>query len=172
MGCDRSWPRVEELDVCSAIGRSVAWIVVSLLLLTGASAGGHTLIATDADHVAIQGYDTVAYFTDGDAVMGSDRFEYAWDGAKWRFASAAHRKLFIADPDRYMPRFGGNCAGAMMDGLLVPANPKAWAIVDGKLYMVAGDARDIDEWKADAAANIKKANQKWPEAQHQAAESQ
>ena len=71
-----------------------------------------------------------------------------------------------------MPRFGGNCVGAIMDGLLVPANPKAWAIVDGKLYMVAGDARDIDEWKADAAANIKKANQNWLEAQHQAAESQ
>jgi hypothetical protein len=140
-------------------------LLVSLLLLGDASAGGHRGVATDSDYVAIQGYDTVAYFTDGKAIKGSETYEYAWDDAQWHFVSAAHREMFIAEPERYMPRFGGYCAGAMMDGILVPANPRAWAIVDGKLYMIAGDAKDIDEWKVDAASNIGKANQNWPSVQ-------
>ena len=141
-------------------------LFVSLLILAGASAGDHKLIATDSDHVAIQGYDTVAYFTDGKAIKGSDTYEYVWDDAKWHFASAAHRDLFIADPERYMPRFGGYCAGAMMNGILVPANPKSWAIVDGKLYMIAGDAKDLDEWTVNAVSNITTANRNWPAAQN------
>ncbi len=136
--------------------------MASLLLFADASAGGHELLATDTNHVAIQGYDTVAYFTDGKPIKGSETYEYAWDDAKWHFVSAAHREMFIADPERYMPRFGGFCAGAMMDGLRVPANPNAWAIVGGKLYMIAGDTKDVDEWKVDAALNIEKANQNWP----------
>ena len=71
-----------------------------------------------------------------------------------------------------MPRFGGFCAGAMMDGLLVPANPEAWAIVDGNLYMIAGDAKDIDVWKANAASDIEKANHNWPDAQNRRAAQQ
>jgi hypothetical protein len=145
-------------------------LLVSLLLLVDASAGDHRLLATDADHVAIQGYDTVAYFTDGKAIKGSNIYEYVWDDAKWYFASAAHRDLFIAEPEHYMPRFGGFCAGAMMNGLLVPANPEAWAIVDGKLYMTAGEARDIDEWRVNAASNIQKANEIWRDVQNQAAQ--
>ena len=60
--------------------------------------------------IAIQGYDPVAYFTDGQAVKGSDAFAYEWLGAIWHFASAEHRDLFAADPVRYAPQFGGYCA--------------------------------------------------------------
>jgi hypothetical protein len=149
----------------TAIARSLgSALLVSLLFLVTAraAAAGDKPLATDLDHVAIRGYDTVAYFTDGKAIKGSTTYQYAWDDAKWRFSSAAHRDLFAADPDRYMPQFGGFCAGAMMNGILVPANPQSWAIVGGKLYMTAGPSTDIHEWKADAAANIVKANQNWP----------
>ena len=77
------------------------------------------------------------------------------------FASPVHRDLFIADPNRYAPQLGGFCAGAIVYGVLVPANPESWAIVDGKLYMVAGPQADIVEWKADAASNIQKASGAW-----------
>jgi hypothetical protein len=119
-------------------------------------------LAAGPDHVAIQGYDTVAYFTDGKATKGNISFEYVWEDAKWRFASLAHREMFIADPDRYAPQFGGYCAGAVVNGVLVPANPEAWTIVDGKLYMVAGGQSDITEWKADAAENVERGNEQWP----------
>ena len=48
----------------------------------------------------------------------------------------------------------------MVGGHLVPADPEAWAIVDGKLYMTA-DKAFIDPWKAKAAANIRQAKENW-----------
>ena len=152
------------------IARSLGWMLYVTLLLFAAAptagADGAKLVAAGADRIAIKGYDTVAYFTDGKATKGSSSYEYIWDDAKWRFASLAHRDLFIADPDRYAPQFGGFCAGAIVNGVLVPANPESWAIVDGKLYMVAGPQADIVEWKADAASNIQKGNEIWPVAQN------
>ena len=57
--------------------------------------------------VAIKGYDTVAYFTQGRAVKGKKEFSYEWSDAKWYFASAEHRDLFAAEPERYAPKYGG-----------------------------------------------------------------
>lgn len=57
--------------------------------------------------VAIKGYDTVAYHTEGRAVKGDRKFSYGWNDAKWHFASVINRDLFAADPDRYAPEFGG-----------------------------------------------------------------
>ena len=85
--------------------------------------------------IAIKGYDPVAYHQDGKPVKGSDEYEYTWKGAKWRFASAEHRDLFEADPDRYAPRYGGYCAWAVSQGYTASVNPQnAWSIVEGKLY--------------------------------------
>ena len=63
--------------------------------------------------LAIQGYDPVAYFTDGKPVRGTADFEYQWDEYTYRFASAQHRELFKADPVHYAPQFGNYCAMAL-----------------------------------------------------------
>ncbi len=118
--------------------------------------------AEDAtDHVAIQGYDVVAYFTDGKATKGSSDISLPFDGSRWQFASTAHKEMFAADPDRYMPQYGGSCAGGMVLGLLVAANPENWVIVDGKLYMISGTKADLEAWKAHAAENIAAADKNW-----------
>jgi len=57
--------------------------------------------------IAIKGYDTVAYFTEGRAVKGNKEFEFEWQDAKWRFASAANRDKFAANPQAYAPQYGG-----------------------------------------------------------------
>ena len=57
--------------------------------------------------VAIKGYDTVAYHTEGRAVKGKSEFAYTWNDAKWYFASAENKELFAADPERYAPQYGG-----------------------------------------------------------------
>ncbi len=61
----------------------------------------------DKAGIAIKGYDPVAYFAENRAVKGKEEFEYLWEGARWRFSSAAHRDLFVANPERYMPQYGG-----------------------------------------------------------------
>ena len=57
--------------------------------------------------VAIKGYDTVAYHTEGRAVKGNSKFSHKWNDAKWHFSSADNRDLFAANPVRYAPQYGG-----------------------------------------------------------------
>jgi hypothetical protein len=124
---------------------------------TPASAAKQTLIAVNADHVAIQGYDTVAYFTNGIPAMGSNQFVYFWNNARWQFSSAAHRDMFAANPEHYMPQYGGYCASSMVQGWLTVANPEAWTIVDGKLYMFA----ESKHFGGFNAADITQADDQW-----------
>jgi len=92
-------------------------------------------------NVAIEGYDTVAYFTEQKPVKGSEAFAYDWMGATWYFANGEHRELFAASPKSYAPQYGGFCADGVSDGkghAQVNIYPTAWQIVNGKLYLSAG----------------------------------
>jgi YHS domain-containing protein len=82
-------------------------IIVSFLALGPAELRGFDGIETDVLGVAIQGYDTVAYFTDGRPVKGNSNYSYIWNEAEWHFASAEHRDLFAANPKKYSPHHGG-----------------------------------------------------------------
>ena len=111
--------------------------------------------------VAIEGYDPVAYFTDGKPVEGKKEFQTTWNGATWRFASAEHRDLFAKDPAHYAPQYGGYCAWAVAQNDTAGIDPKAWTIVDGRLYL--NYSLDIQKkWAADTAGNIKKGDANWP----------
>lgn len=84
---------------------------------------------------AIDGYDPVAYFTEGKPREGSSQFTHKWMGATWRFASAKNRDAFAASPEKYAPQYGGYCAWAVSQGYTASTDPNAWKIVDGKLYL-------------------------------------
>lgn len=88
---------------------------------------------------AIQGYDPVAYFTMEKAVKGAEVFTHEWLGTKWYFVNAEHRELFAADPTRYAPQHGGYCAIGASSGGTFSADPEAWRIADGKLYLFFSD---------------------------------
>ncbi|WEX86434.1 hypothetical protein PZN02_002716 [Sinorhizobium garamanticum] len=86
--------------------------------------------------VAIKGYDPVAYFTENKAVEGSPKYSHRWLGANWHFASAEHRDLFMREPSKYAPQYGGYCADGVSFGTVTTnIDPKAWRIIDGKLYI-------------------------------------
>lgn len=112
--------------------------------------------------VAIKGYDPVAYFTDGKPAKGDTAFAWAWNGATWRFASAAHRDAFKAEPERYAPQFGGYCAWAVSQNYTAGSDPEnAWKIVNGKLYLNYN--REVQQkWAEDVPGNIVKAETNWP----------
>lgn len=147
-----------------ALARTVLGIILAAAVALPAMAG-QGMIATGPDNVAIKGYDTVAYFTDGRPMKGKSEFAYTWNDVEWHFASAAHRDLFAQDPERYAPQFGGFCAMGLTTDQKAAADPTAWTIVDGKLYLkFSQGARD--RWRADEAANIKKAEANWAKRQH------
>lgn len=104
------------------------------LALALASPPGAASLAQDKTPV-IDGYDPVAYFTEKRPIQGKSTISYDWDDRRFRFASAKHRELFVASPDRYEPQFDGLCAAGVAAGKKVKADPTIWRIVDGKLYV-------------------------------------
>lgn len=114
-----------------------------------------------ADHLAVSGYDAVAYFRDGKPVRGSSHYQFSYKGAVWRFASAETLKQFQDRPEAHAPQFGGYCAWAVSQHYLAPGDPLQWKIVDGKLYLNA-NARAKQLWEADQAAAIERGHANWP----------
>ena len=113
--------------------------------------------------VAIMGYDPVAYFTDGKAVKGSEEYSYDWLGAPWHFASKEHQEMFMSEPAKYSPQYGGYCAGEVADSGSVTVNvdPEAFKIIDGKLYLIY-DAGNAAAFADNAVDQIPKADANWP----------
>jgi hypothetical protein len=91
----------------SLLGLSVAAVLAVVLVIWVIPGKAHKTVNTNIFGVAIKGYDTVAYFTEGRAVQGTSEFEVTWQDARWRFASAANRDLFAANQERYAPQYGG-----------------------------------------------------------------
>ncbi len=118
-------------------------------------------VNVDAEGVALHGHDPVAYFTEGKAVPGAARFEHQWNGARWRFASAANRDAFAKAPDKYAPQFGGYCSWAVSRNYTADVDPAAFAVVNGKLYL--NYSTDVQtRWRVDRDGNITKAEGNWP----------
>ena len=119
-------------------------------------------IYTNWRGLALSGYDPVAYFTDGKPTPGSSELTLEWMGVTWRFASAAHRDAFKADPAKYAPQYGGYCAWAVSQDKTASSDPEAWKIVGGKLYL--NYSRDVQtRWEQDVPGNIQRADRNWPE---------
>jgi len=110
--------------------------------------------------VAIKGYDPVAFFTDKMPIKGIPEYEYKWRGARWRFASTAHREEFLRDPEKYAPEYGGYCAYAVSQGKTADIDPEAWTVFEGKLYLnLNKDVQGL--WEKNMREYIRKADENW-----------
>lgn len=137
--------------------------VLALALAFTAAAGAEALEPVNKSlfGVAIGGADPVAYFSEGRFVEGSRKFAADWNGASWRFASAANRERFVAEPERYAPRYGGYCAYAVAHGYTAKIDPEAWSIVEDRLYLNYN--KDVRaRWSEKQGAFIEQADQNWP----------
>jgi len=110
---------------------------------------------------AINGYDPVAYFTQGKPVKGKSAHALKYKGANWRFASEKNRLAFKQNPQKYAPQYGGYCAYAVSQGYTASTDPDAWSIVNGKLYL--NYSKGVrSKWSKDRPGYIRKANANWP----------
>ncbi|MGC1301165.1 MAG: YHS domain-containing (seleno)protein [Caulobacteraceae bacterium] len=118
-------------------------------------------IDTDANGLGLQGYDPVAYFTAGAATLGDPKFQAKHNGATYYFASAEDLQKFKANPEAYLPRYGGFCAMGTAHGIKLEGDPHVWKVVDDKLYVNVNP--DVGRaWLQNIPGNIAKANDNWP----------
>lgn len=115
------------------------------------------LFGYEPNGIAIRGYDTVAYFTQSKPVEGRDEFSTQWSDATWKFSSQEHLDLFVENPEKYAPQYGGYCAYGVAQMSLVKIEPDQWTIIDGKLYLNF-NAKLNNKWKKDTAGYIKTAD--------------
>jgi len=115
----------------------------------------------DATGLALKGHDPVAYFTAARATPGLPQFNASFGGATYRFASAANRDAFIANPGQYAPAYGGFCAMGVALEKKLDVDPQAWRVVDGRLYLNVN--KDVQKrWLDDVPGNIATAEKNWP----------
>jgi hypothetical protein len=140
-------------------------IALPLLGLAPASAELPVRHVNHAGGVALRGYDPMAWHLERRPRRGDRRFSTTWEGVAWRFASAANRDRFAADPAGFAPRFGGFCAYGVAQGYKVDIDPEAWQIVANRLYL--NYSREVHRrWARDIPCHIATAEANWAAIAH------
>ncbi|WP_115707818.1 YHS domain-containing (seleno)protein [Legionella sainthelensi] len=110
--------------------------------------------------VGNQGYDLVSYQQKSGPVRGNGNHVAFYQGVAYIFATAKNKNTFAANPEKYLPAYGGYCAYGVTVGHKVIIDPLAWKIVNDKLYLnLNQQIQDI--WAKDIPGNIKKADAQW-----------
>ena len=154
--------------LCSSLSRRrflVAALLAAPAAISTSRATTTEQVVTDRNTgLAISGFDPVAYFIEGAPLKGSDELEYAFAGAVWRFRNEGNRGAFIADPEVYMPRYGGYDPLGIARGVAVPGDPRVWLLAGERLYLFyTPENRTI--FNADLDAAVALAESKWPQVQ-------
>jgi hypothetical protein len=151
---------------------SIAAVLVGLLvallgvLAPAAHAGLTQRIVVDwHSGLAINGYDPVAFFTDGKPTPGSATLELRYGGVVWRFSNPGNRAAFAERPDVYMPQYGGYDPVGVARGVAVAGNPDVWTIVGDQLFLFY-NAAQREKFLSDSTRLIAIATRKWPQVMH------
>ena len=120
-------------------------------------------VADGADsRVMLKGHDVVAYFTQGRHALGLAQHSSVYQEVTFRFASAEHKALFDANPQKYLPQYGGYCADGLVYAIPWGGDADTWRIDDGKLYIFGG-ASSKAAFELDVARNRQLADKYWAE---------
>lgn len=115
--------------------------------------------------LALKGYDPVAYFNEGKAIKGDTTRGIRWGNVIWYFSSDANKLMFKTFPEKYMPQYGGYCAGAVATGFTADIDPTAWHIENGKLFLFFNQGSKNSFIEAIDSGIIEKASAEWAKRQ-------
>lgn len=143
-------------------------LAAALAIVLPVSLPAHPALAAQApvytpplSKLALEGYDPVSYFA-GQPTKGDAKFSTTHKGVQYRFSSAQNLARFQANPDAFLPQYGGYCAWAVAGNYTAKGDPLAWKIVGGKLYLNY-DLNVQKRWAADIPGNIAKGDHNWPQ---------
>lgn len=140
-----------------------------LLLASGCNAqtakenSSSTSLNLNEQGLALSGYDPVSYFQT-EPLEGDPEINTRYGGAQYRFHTEANRQAFLADPQQYLPAYGGWCAYAIgKSGEKVSINPKTYKIRDGRLFLFynAGLTNTLKLWNKEENTLLPAADENW-----------
>lgn len=122
----------------------------------------HELVVADPyAGVALFGFDPVSYFVDGAAQVGREAYEVTFARMTWRFRSEANRAAFRAQPDSYVPQFGGYDPIALTRGAPVAGHPALFVVYEDQLFLFH-DPESRERFLAGPTPIINAARASWP----------
>jgi hypothetical protein len=134
------------------------WLVLVLLCLGSWARAGEFL---EDGGGALGRLDPLSYFSHEQKLLyGDQQKNFTYKGSKFYFIVSAHLDAFRADPAHFAPQFDGYCALNASLGRRVAANPRVFAIQNGKLYLFS-DRQSLRRWRDDIALNIQRAENAW-----------
>ena len=137
------------------------FLLVAAILFSSQALAEDAIYTGYFSDLAVSGYDTVAYFSEGKPVKGDSSYKTSYKGATWHFSNQENKRKFLAEPAKYAPQYGGYCAWAMANNDTAKGEPLQWTIEQGKLYLNYNT--DIKKkWLVDKDALIVKADKNWP----------
>jgi YHS domain-containing protein len=113
--------------------------------------------------IAIEGYCPVCYLAVNRAVKGTPRFSQDYNGITYWFVNENARQAFLANPEQFLPAYGGWCATGVAIGQRLPVDPESFKIVDGRIMLFLKNAKvnALDLWNQDESGNLAKAETNW-----------
>lgn len=123
---------------------------------------GYTL---DGAGLGVHGVDTVVLSTLNAVAIGEASHAVVHDGVAYYFASQLTADRFKANPEQYLPQYGGFCAYAVALGKKLDGDPRYADIVDGKLYLFV-NAAVYQRYLDDRENTLRTAEEKWPTIKH------
>lgn len=85
--------------------------------------------------VALDQYCPVAYVAMDKAVKGSPKYVSTYHGKKYYLLNADAKKMFDAEPSKYLPKYDGLCATAVAMGQKMESDPGLFSVYEGATYL-------------------------------------
>ncbi|MEM9165300.1 MAG: YHS domain-containing (seleno)protein [Cyanobacteria bacterium P01_F01_bin.4] len=126
-------------------------------------------INRDEQGHALQGYDPVSYFTDGEAIPGDEQYSLSWQDTDWLFATADNRDRFAQAPEQYAPKNGGYCTFGVVLRKKLDGDPEVWSIINDHLYIFLNE-EVRDKFLKSESGNLAKVVKNWPQIQDKSPE--
>ena len=90
--------------------------------------------------VGLDGYCPVCIVNMKKWVKGSPQFQASYDGKTYYFPAEEQRQVFLANPAKYTPALGGDCAVCLVNSKKrIPGSVYHSALNDGRLYLFPSD---------------------------------
>lgn len=122
------------------------WALILFTMFSmGVQAAGRNVTEYNLQNgVGLKGYDPVAVFPEGGAkvLKGKAEHRVVYEGVTYFFATQVNAESFEANPAKYEPTYGGNCAWAMAHGDKVDIIPTLYTLNGNRAhYFVSGRAK-------------------------------